>query len=520
MKSDELAHPGHIDSVAIRITDLRRRRNNHNAFGLLATKNLDDALAQSRSPHDAVVNDHNGIHSLPDSTVSRIVNMSGKIVSAVSLRDKRPQLDILYGQFLRPNLPTQDFPNLFARQTVLSLANQLAFPFIQPFLQSLHHPVIGNFRRIGYEREYGMLHIIVHALQNGIRQQTPQFLALPINVAIASPGKINPFKRTGRSLLHRMNLAQCHFAVSLHDNALPGQKLFHVFHAKVEHRLNHRTFGSHHHYFLAGIIKSGANPVRVTKSKHITAPRQPRDHISAIPQCRCLPQNTLYVNVVLNGIIDCLTVQTFLLEFPVQTFHFVIQQITELLENNESIGIVPRMLSPLHNIVHNLVHVGQVEIACQRQVPAPPVIATQKRMQIRHAGTTGRAVSQMPHIHLSDKRPLLFHCLWLPASEIIDSTMHRRKNILYCSRSFRPFPENILLARSGIQLDRRHSCPLLSAIVLLLHQQIELTQSPKGIPVFLPVIIQRLQQPHHGNPTLMLYCVTHKRFSKCTFRQK
>ena len=92
---------------------------------------------------------------------------------------------------------------------------------------------------------------------------------------------------------------------------------------------------------------------------------------------------------------------------------------------------------------------------------------------------------------------------------LIPEDMLRRKNILNSPRSFRPLPEDIFFARTGIQLYRSHSGSFLSTVVLFFHQQVKLIHPPKNISVFFPVVFQRFQQPHHGNPTFMFNCVTH-----------
>ena len=48
--------------------------------------------------------------------------------------------------------------------------------------------------------------------------------------------------------------------------------------------------------------------------------------------------------------------------------------------------------------------------------------------------------------------------------------------------------EHILLARLGIEMDRRYARPLLTAVMLLLHHQIELAHSPLVAAVFLFII--------------------------------
>lgn len=115
----------------------------------------------------------------------------------------------------------------------------------------------------------------------------------------------------------------------------------------------------------------------------------------------------------------------------------------------------------------------------------------------------------MPHVHLADKRQLLVGHLRFYPPAFGNRPVDSRKNILNSPRSFRPLPEDIFFARTGIQLYRSHSGSFLSTVVLFFHQQVKLIHPPKNISVFFPVVFQRFQQPHHGNPTFMFNCVTH-----------
>ena len=57
-EGDEVAQSRHVDSVAVRIADLRGRRADDDLARLEPVEYPDDALPQRRAPHDRIVEDH------------------------------------------------------------------------------------------------------------------------------------------------------------------------------------------------------------------------------------------------------------------------------------------------------------------------------------------------------------------------------------------------------------------------------------------------------------------------------
>ena len=64
--------------------------------------------------------------------------------------------------------------------------------------------------------------------------------------------------------------------------------------------------------------------------------------------------------------------------------------------------------------------------------------------------------------------------------------------------------EHVFLARWRVEVHAGHARTLLTAVVLLLHHQIELVQSVAPRAVLLLVVAQRLQQADHRHTTFML----------------
>ncbi len=51
-------------------------------------------------------------------------------------------------------------------------------------LKAVKHSVERNLGRVGYKREYGVLGVIVHGLQNGVYELLAQLFALAIYVSV------------------------------------------------------------------------------------------------------------------------------------------------------------------------------------------------------------------------------------------------------------------------------------------------------------------------------------------------
>ena len=83
---------------------------------------------------------------------------------------------------------------------------------------------------------------------------------------------------------------------------------------------------------------------------------------------------------------------------------------------------------------------------------------------------------------------------------MVNGLKHLRDGIF----AFSLLTKHILLASRCIEIHTGHTSPLLTAIVLLLHHQIEFVQPIAPSAVLLFVITQRLQQADHRHTTFML----------------
>ena len=63
LEGDELVHARHVDAVVVGVANLRGRGDDNHAARVEAVEDADDALAEGRSAHDAVVDDDEVVHA-------------------------------------------------------------------------------------------------------------------------------------------------------------------------------------------------------------------------------------------------------------------------------------------------------------------------------------------------------------------------------------------------------------------------------------------------------------------------
>ena len=93
-ESNELVHVRHVNAVVVGVSDLRRGTDDHNAFGMQAVEDADDALSQSGAANNAVVNHDEVVHAGTDAAVGDIIDVCRQIVTRISLGDEGAHFDV------------------------------------------------------------------------------------------------------------------------------------------------------------------------------------------------------------------------------------------------------------------------------------------------------------------------------------------------------------------------------------------------------------------------------------------
>ena len=170
-----------------------------------------------------------------------------------------------------------------------------------------------------------------------------------------------------------------------------------------------------------------------------------------------------------------------------EPFHFPIQPVPHQFQRNVRVAAQPGRLTLRGQELEDLVDVGHIEIAAQAKVLRPPVVSAQVRMNISQPALSGGGIAKVAHVQLRVSRR--FH----PLEYLRDGI-----------RTFRPLPEHIFRAHFRFQIHVGQPGPLLPAVVLLLHHQIELLQTVAGRAVLPFVKRERFQQADQRNAAIML----------------
>ena len=200
------------------------------------------------------------------------------------------------------------------------------------------------------------------------------------------------------------------------------------------------------------------------------------------------------------------TGQSFGLGLIEQSFHFPVESVPHLFEHDIGIGILTRMLSDGSDTGKHFVHICHVEVTAKGKVLRPPVVPSEKRMDIRYAGFSGGRITQMSHVYFPRKgqctlgKPSIVQLL---PGQILEVGLHRFKNFSDGTGTQRPFTEHILFTRICFQFHTCQSGTFLPTVMLFFHQQVELIEPIHPCPVLLFVILQRFKQTNHGNATFM-----------------
>ena len=181
------------------------------------------------------------------------------------------------------------------------------------------------------------------------------------------------------------------------------------------------------------------------------------------------------------------SLQSHFRRFVEEPFHLPVQSVSHQFQGDVRVAPQPGRLSLRRQELEYLVDVGHVEIATQAEVLRPPVVAAKVRMDIGQPALPGGGIPEVAHVQLR------VHRRFDPFEDLRDGI-----------RTFRPLPEHILRSHFRFQVHIGQPGPLLPAVVLLLHHQIEFLQAIAGRPVLPLVIRERFQQSDQGDAAVML----------------
>ena len=173
------------------------------------------------------------------------------------------------------------------------------------------------------------------------------------------------------------------------------------------------------------------------------------------------------------------------------------------------------MLTHRNQALVKLLRIGHVEVARQHQVFRRPATSAKERMAHTQRIAPRGPIPQMPHVILCTKVVLGFYRRNVVRKNVTVSL----KLLVLLESIFKDpvqgigfhasFAKHVRLARWHVELDSRHSSPVLAAITLFLHQKEKLVIAIKRSAVFLGEVFQWLFQPHLGHSAFVFDQLAH-----------
>ena len=433
--------------------------------------------------------------------------MGGKVVPAVSFGNEGTQLDVLDGHFLAPYAPRQDMLQFVVAGTMPQGGNLLHLLLVEVVVQSLQHAVEGDFRRIGYEGEDSMVHIVVNGFQYvGYKFLTQQF-TFPVNVHITAPAKIDALEGTRLHLARLIDLHGAHLAGLVDKHGLSGLQLLDGFDRNIKGCLYHGTFAGKHRYLVVLIPEGCTDAPWVAYGESLSAAGKSAHHVSPVPLLARSAQYVGKVDVVFYITGDVHACQPFRFGKVEEALHFAVEAMSQLLQHDVGIGIFARMLADGGNACEDFIHIRHVEVAAEGKILGTPVVSPEERVHVRDAGLSGSGVTQVSHIDLPCKGQHtlgIVRIVQLFLGQVLEMALHRTEDFGNGARAESTLTEHIFLAGTGFQFHAGQSGTFLPTVVLFLHQEIELVESVHPCSVLLFIVLQRFQQAYHGNAAFML----------------
>ena len=171
-----------------------------------------------------------------------------------------------------------------------------------------------------------------------------------------------------------------------------------------------------------------------------------------------------------------------------------------MLKDKVSVGVLPGVLTRSGDFFEDGVHVRHVEVPAQGEVTCPPVIAAQKRMDVRKPRLARRAVSEVSHIQFGGKRQVSLRELRIAEAlgrYSLVMAIHRVENLGDRVGACRPLAKHVFFAGGSLELDAGETRSVLSAVMLFLHEEIKFVERIHPCAVFAVIVFERLEQPYH-----------------------
>ena len=366
---------------------------------------------------------------------------------------------------------------------------------------------------------------MLDGLQNAGNQRLSKGDAFAVNVGVVAAGEIDALEAAGGVLCGIADSGDLTGPVALDDEGVTGLELFHIGRDRVEGRLDDGPLGGRDDDLIVLVPKTRADAIGVAGDEGLSCSNNAPHYIAAIPIDRGTSQDVGHVEVVRDEPADFRVFVAIVLELAEGLFHFFIEEVADLLQDRDRVGLLFGVLSEFNQLFEELVDVGQVEVAGEGEGPAAPIVLAEERVHPFNGVPAVRAVAQVAEKDLAGEgvfplEPIgVFEALWVVLPGVGKPAHYLREEVFDRLLGRGPGAAQIALARRYVEFDVGQAHAVLPAVALLLHQEVHLVQAIESRPVGVDVVLERLLEPEQRDAALVLEEVTHRMTGQFRWRE-
>ena len=384
-------------------------------------------------------------------------------------------------------------------------------------LEFLQEAQVRGLAGVRDEAEDGAVDVPLHRIQDPPGEVAAERLAFLVDVRVVAAAEVDalegalPLGGGGEHLLQR------HAPVRLHDEGVAGREFLDVRGTHAEHRGQGRAFARHRDGLGGLEPECGADAIAVAEDERIAVADDSAQDVAAVEALGGVAQDARDVH--LRGDDGC-EIAAFQVPEAAgaggggQELMLAVDEVPDLLEDHAGVGVADRVDAELHQPPEQVPRVGQVEVAGEHQVAARHVAAAQVRMAEFAAGTRVRAVAEVADHHFAEVRDATLELRGVEATQVLGCQLVGRPHGLgedpLDRRPLRgAHAVDERLACRHVALDHADAGAVLSAVVLLLHQEVEPAHGPQRVAELRLEPFDRLLQPDHCKAAFVGQAVAH-----------
>ena len=332
-----------------------------------------------------------------------------------------------------------------------------------------------------------------------------------MDVRIVAATEVDPFEG---ALSKRRRLGErldAHLAGPLHEEGVGGRDLLDLLRHHVEGGDQGGPFARRRHEVLLAQHEGRANARGIPGHERIAVAEEAGKNVGPVEEFAGLPKDAGEVEVASDLLGKHTSVETPERAGPHRRGEMVVlavEEVAEPFEHHHGVGVADGIEAVLDETREQLRGIGQVEVARDRQIAAGDVVSPHEGVAVVGRAAAVGAVPQVADQHLAEHRKTTLEFQRRHRSQLgVAELRCGRDGVVEEPLDGVPLggagPREKPLPGRHLEPHRGEAGPVLTPIVLLLHQQVELPKPPQRIAVGLLEPLDRPQQSQHRHAALV-----------------